>query len=763
MDSAEVVRHPATSRRGHLLALLGVLLVAGIITLFPATGRSLGTDAPPDVFSAARAAETIDAIAGAPRPPGSPAHTAARDHLVSTLESLGWTTRVESGVGWMARPTEATQRGARVRNIVATRSGTDPTGTVMLVAHYDTVRGSPGAGDDGIGVGTVLEVARALDGGPPPRNDVVVLLTDGEENGLLGAHRFAGTQPVRTDPVVVLNHEARGNSGAPNTFRITSPNGVLVDTLARAPGVNADSLTELIFEALPNDTDFRRFAENGFHAFDTAISAGSAYYHSPLDTPDRLSRTSLQHMGETSLAIARALATADLADVDEGGDQVMTTAPWGLLHMPRWAETVGALVLGGVAAAIVVLRVRRRETSLWQVGAAGAVTLLASALAAGAAWLPWWSAQAIDPGMASPVADEPYRPEVFEFAAIVAAIGVLVVARSWWGRVRPPGALTCGAFVLVAVLAVAGIPFPGVPLTMIVLVLPSAVGLLVALLLPRRAGVLPLVAITMGALGSLIFGLPAVVVSFDAGLLYGAPVAGLFVAITCTALLPLCEPFPATTRAVAISATGTVVMVVVCTLVAGYLNRDGATDPRQEYLWYSLDADRGTAVWASPDAPRSDWSQALLTTGPEPLRPAFPWREHTPMHYGSAPVAELEAPEVEILEDTTGGSARKIRLRLTSPRNAQAVGLWVDATSAHVHGATVDGYRAEPSDDFGFLFWAPGPDGIEVELTLSMLRNRLGLRVADLGDDLGVVPGFAPPADRVVVQPTVAVTRSLQL
>ncbi|MBS9373607.1 M28 family peptidase [Rhodococcus sp. B50] len=763
MDSAAVVRHPAPSRFGHVLALLGVLLVAGLVALVPGSDEPLGTDAPADVFSAARAGEHIDAIATAPRPLGSTAHTAARDHLVAALDELGWTTRVDSGVGWMARPEEATQRGARVQNILATRDGTDPTGTVMLVAHYDTVRGSPGAGDDGIGVGTVLEVARALDSGPPPRNDVVVLLTDGEENGLLGAHRFVGTQSVRAGPVVVLNHEARGNAGTPTTFRITSPNGVLIDTLAGAPGARADSLTELIFEALPNDTDFRRFAESGHHALDTAISAGSAYYHSPLDTPDRLSRTSLQHMGETSLATTRALAASDLAAVDDGGDQVVTTAPWGLLHMPRWAEVVGAVVLGGVVAAIVVLRVRRGETPAWQVGTAVAVSVLAAALAAGAAWLPWWFAQILDPGMAAPVADEPYRPGVFQFAAVVAALGVLVVTRSWWSRGRPAAALTCGAFVLVAVLALIGTPFPGVPLTLSVLMLPAALGLLVALLLPQRGTVWPRVAITLGALGSLIFGLPAVLVSFDAGLLYGAPVAGLFVAFTFAAVLPLCEPLPATTRGLVTSATGTAVILVVCTLLAGYLNRDGATDPRQEYLWYSLDADRGAAVWGSPDSPHSDWSRDLLTSGPDPLPTAFPWREDRPMHHGPAPVADLEAPEVEILEDTIGGSAREIRLRLTSRRDAQAVGLWIDSTTAHVHGATVDGFRAEPSDRFGFLFWAPGPDGIEVELTLSMRENRLGVRLADLGDDLGVVPGFEPPADRVVVQPTVAVTRTLQL
>ncbi|MGV5046706.1 M28 family peptidase [Rhodococcus pyridinivorans] len=770
MDSAAAVRHPARSPRSRftalgsrVLALIGVLLVAGLVALFPGSDEPLGTDAPADVFSAARAGEHIDAIATGPRPLGSTAHADARDHLVAVLEELGWSTRVDSGVGWMARSGEATQRGARVQNIVATRDGTDPTGTVVLAAHYDTVRGSPGAGDDGIGVGTVLEVARAIDSGPPPRNDVVVLLTDGEENGLLGAHRFVGTESVRAGPVVVLNHEARGNAGTPTTFRITSPNGILIDSLAGAPGANADSLTELIFEALPNDTDFRRFAEHGHHALDTAISAGSAYYHSPLDTPDRLSRTSLQHMGDTSLTTARTLAGSDLTTVGDGGDQVVTTAPWGLLHIPRWAEIVGAITLAGIVGAIVVLQVRRGETSAWQVGAAVAVALLAAVLAAGAAWLPWWIVQTVDPGMAAPVADEPYRPGVFQFAAVVAALGVLLVARSWWGRGRPAAALTCGAFTLVALLALAGIPFAGVPLTMLVLILPAALGLLVALLLPQRDTVWPLVAITLGALGSLIFGLPAVLVSFDAGLLYGAPVAGLFVAFTFAAVLPLCEPFASTTRGLVVSATGTIAIVVVGTLLAGYLNRDGATDPRQEYLWYSLDADRGAAVWGSPDGPRSDWSEGLLTTGPESLPTAFPWREYRPMYHGPAPVADLEAPEVEILEDTTGGSARKIRLRLSSPRNAQAVGLWIDNTTAHVHGATVDGFRAEPSDDFGFLFWAPGADGIEVELTLSMLESRLGVRVADLGDDLGEVAGFEPPADRVVVQPTVAVTRTLQL
>ena len=91
------------------------------------------------------------------------------------------------------------------------------------------------------------------------------------------------------------------------------------------------------------------------------------------------------------------------------------------------------------------------------------------------------------------------------------------------------------------------------------------------------------------------------------------------------------------------------------------------------------------------------------------------------------------------------------------------MGLWVDNTTATVHGATVDGQRAEPSSDFGFMFWAPGPNGIEVTLVLSVLTERLGVRVADRSGDLSVVPGYEPPTDRVVVQPVVVVTRSLEI
>ncbi|TCN52697.1 Zn-dependent M28 family amino/carboxypeptidase [Rhodococcus sp. SMB37] len=768
MDTAAPAAARALPRRSSLLALLALLFVGLAAALLHSSPTPLGTDAPADVFSAGRAATHIEAVSAEPRVLGTPAHSAAREYLVGELEALGWRTSVKSGVGWYSPSDGATQRGARVHNIVALYPGTDPTGTVVLAAHYDTVRGSPGAADDGIGIGTVLEAARAITTGPAPRNDVMVLMTDGEEDGLLGSHMFTQTRSPSLGPTVVLNHEARGNAGVPVTFRITDPNGALIEALAHAPGASADSLTQLGFELLPNDTDFKYFADAGFHAYDTAIAGGSAYYHSPLDTPDRLSQESLQQMGDTTLTVARELVESDLTTLDSGGEEVVTAAAWGLIHYPRWLEiALTSLFVVGVGW-LVVARIRRGDATYWNVATATGISAVTVGIAAFAAWLPWWIAMRIAPGMSSPVTAEPFRPGVYQLAAVLAAAGVLVTAYLWARARIPAASFAVGAFVLIALTAVIALPFVGAASVLVLPALPALAGMQIARFLTDRPP-LPVIAVAVGAVPAAVLLVPAVVMSFDAGLMFGAPLAGVFVGVLFSLTLMLWEavlPSSATrvgrVSVTQMAGTAAIASVLVCALVAGYLNRDGATDPRQEHLWYALDSDRDSAIWASPDSPRSEWSRELLVDPASPLPAEFPWRDE-PMAHGPAPVAPLQAPEMEVLDDTAAGGARELRLRLSSPRGANAIGLWVDSTTATVHGATVDGHRAEPADNFGFRFWAAGPEGVEVTLTLSVLEDQVGLRIIDLSDDLSVVPGYEPPTDQVVMAPTVVVTRSLRI
>ena len=87
-------------------------------------------------------------------------------------------------------------------NVVGMLRGTDPVlrdSAVLIDAHYDHLGiGAPvkgdsiynGADDDASGVVAVIEIARALAAGPPPRRTMLFVATTGEEVGLLGTRWY---------------------------------------------------------------------------------------------------------------------------------------------------------------------------------------------------------------------------------------------------------------------------------------------------------------------------------------------------------------------------------------------------------------------------------------------------------------------------------------------------------------------------------------------------------------------------------------------
>ena len=70
-------------------------------------------------------------------------------------------------------------------NLVAIREGTTRD-AIVVVAHHDTVRGAPGADDNGAGVAALLELAAQL-GTSPSHATVILAAPDFEEIGLIGS------------------------------------------------------------------------------------------------------------------------------------------------------------------------------------------------------------------------------------------------------------------------------------------------------------------------------------------------------------------------------------------------------------------------------------------------------------------------------------------------------------------------------------------------------------------------------------------------
>src|SRR5829696_3884148 len=151
---------PAKHRRllGVVVALvLGVFAAVSFLALEPP--EPLPASAPANEFSAERAFSHVEQVGEQPHPVGSAANAEVRNYLVGQLEDLGLRPTVQQATS--ARTKEGTASIARVENIHARIEGRNPTGQVVLAAHYASVPRGPGAADDGAGVATILESARA--------------------------------------------------------------------------------------------------------------------------------------------------------------------------------------------------------------------------------------------------------------------------------------------------------------------------------------------------------------------------------------------------------------------------------------------------------------------------------------------------------------------------------------------------------------------------------------------------------------------------
>src|SRR2546427_5226393 len=266
--------------------------------------------APQTEFSADRAMGYLNLFAQRPHPMGTLEHGYVREYLMGELIRFGVNPELQAATGYVQKFSVA----GSVENIVARLKGTASalpaqpkggSGAVMLVAHYDSVPAGPGAGDDGSGVATLLETLHALKAGPPLKNDVIFLLTDGEEDGLLGAAAFMDEHPWAKDVRVGLEFEARGNSGVSQMFETSAQNGELIRELAEAaPRIAGSSLTYEVYKNLPNDTDMTVFKQHGLAGLNFAFIGHWEAYHTPLDNPAELDRGSLQQHGSYALQTA---------------------------------------------------------------------------------------------------------------------------------------------------------------------------------------------------------------------------------------------------------------------------------------------------------------------------------------------------------------------------------------------------------------------------------------------------------------------------
>ena len=334
-------------RLRHPLSLLAIsaLVLLGVLRSY-SSPEPVDAAAPDVVFSAIRAEAILRDFLRDKRPhvAGSPANALVRDRIMAEFEAAGYRPELQSR--FHCNPMFG--GCAPVQNIIATKPGRAGKHAVLLTAHYDSVWAGPGAADDGAGTAAVLEIARMAADFPPFENDVIFLISDAEESGLVGAHAFAEHHPLFKKVKAVINLEARGVTGPSGMFETGSGNRSVIRMLSK--GVERPVGTSLVYEMyrrMPNDTDYSVYKRQGVMGLNFAFAQGVALYHSSLDDADHLDLGSLQHHGDNAWGMLKALGERNLNTIyhreDAGYIDLFATR---LIHYPVSISGGLALFLG---------------------------------------------------------------------------------------------------------------------------------------------------------------------------------------------------------------------------------------------------------------------------------------------------------------------------------------------------------------------------------------------------------------------------------
>jgi hypothetical protein len=733
LEDAPSISYGTKSGSIHILsAALFLLIIACVLLVLYRLNppSAVSASVPPAEFSSGRALKHLATIARTPHPLGTSEHAAVSDYIKKELNTLGLSPEVQQ-TSVVNQMRGAPFSAGSVSNIVARLKGGEGNSTaVLLMGHYDSVPTGPGASDDGAAVAAMLETARALKTGPPLKNDVIFLFTDGEEVGLLGAKAFVDEHPWAKDVRVALNFEARGNSGPSIMFETSNGNGWLIKEFAQAaPHPVANSLSYEIYKRLPNDTDLSVFKAAGFAGLNFAFINGLTHYHTQLDSVENIDERSLEHQGSYALALTRHFGNIDLSNPKQGNAVYFDILSLFVARYPAALVLPLTLLTLLLFAGVLVLGFRRKKLSVKEIALGFAAFLLSLIAAPLLVMAVWFIVRLVHSGYTRIPQGDIYNSSLYlvSFVALTVALtsAILILFR----RKSGPLNLLVGGLLWWAILQIAFslfVPGGSYLLTWPLLFMIAGLAWLFASKESDPPPARKLAILSLFAIPGILLFVPTIYMT-----LVAVPISvASFVMTLLVLLLALFVPF------VSLAATskkwllpGAALALAVGFLVAGGLTA-GFNRRNQEPsdLFYALNADTGKSLWVSSDTRPDEWTKQFLSARAEkgPLNDFFPLSSRVFLK-DQAPVTQLEAPQVALLDDRTENDVRSLRLRITSPRQAPMVSIQMDPNT-EVLGAMVNGKRIEMNSSqrplaaggaknlWGLRYYALPNEGIEVDL-----------------------------------------------
>jgi hypothetical protein len=698
-----------------LLLAFGALVWLGLAQL--QTPEVVSETAPPTAFSAERANAHLEVIATESRAIGTPGNRAARQYLVEQIEALGLEAEVQTSPAHVRFPGSPGFSAGVVHNVLTRVPGTDNTGAIAVNAHYDSGTTGPGASDCGSCVVTALEALRAVVEGPPLRNDVVFVFTDGEENGDLGAAAFVKEHPWADDVRLAINYEAQGSSGPAILYATSERDGWLVSEFFDvAPNVAAYSWIGAISEAYPSgqlECDLAEYMKGGIQGLGFVYTADTVDYHTARDSLEHIDLGSVQQEGDYTIAFLGHFGRLDLTDIPSEQNQVFfNVLPGVVAHYPYGWVVPMAAVLTVIGLLLIGVGFRREALHLKELAIASASIAVGTIVVVALCVLGWMAIKSLNP-VYDVILIGHYQTELYTVAFIALAVALVGVLHALVRRLGTAHLLAAAVLVWLPLLWALSLTLPAMsyiatwPLLFALLPLawlgvgarPSGWGYVAALVVAAVPAIVLLPGTLYQAVG--------LINRFEGAT--GAPLLGgltLFVAPVLVLLMPHFEFLAGRGGRQRWLVPG-VAGLLALGLVGGANSTAefDETRPRPNHIAYTLDANSGEAEWVSFDRHLDDWTGTFFPADIE--RGSYETANWGIFDAFIAPAAtvDIPGPEVELASLTADASAHTLAWRLRSPRGAPEMRVFV-RTLGEITAAALDDRVLDLSE------YAPADDGI---------------------------------------------------
>jgi hypothetical protein len=527
-------------------------------------------------------------------------------------------------------------------------------------------------------------------------------------------------------------------------FETSDHNGWLITEFGKAvPYPFASSYMNMIYKMLPNNTDLSVFMRAGMNGFNFAYIDDAENYHTKHDSLNTIDERSIQHHGSYALSLTRHFGNLNLESRRAADAIYFDLMGLTLIRYPTtWAPPLAFLVVL-LFAVTMIWAVRTRRLTIFGLLLGFFIQALCAAISVGVVTLIWGGVTTLHPDFSTRS-----NANLFMAGFVILTICItasLYLAASRWTSISN---LTIGTLLVWLVLAtVTSFYSPSISYLALWPLLLS-LGISVFTLAKEKfewPSLTWFALFFVGSLPGIILWAPTIYNIFQ-----GLGLRLFFLQISLIALLlGLLVPCLRLLTARRWLLPITTLVVSLGFLVAGnVLPANDTSATISNSLVYSLDTNTGEALWASSNAKIDQWTTQFLSSSPrsEVLTDRLP-NNNSHFLVNDAPSLGISNDKLEVLDDTVQNGIRALHLKLTSPRRARIMSLFVDPKT-EVLATTVGGKRIETAgalkqnntENWWELTYRAVPkEGIDVILETKQLAQ-IKVKLTSQSDGLPEIP-----------------------